>query len=394
MDLHTTIVGAGPYALSIAAHLRAADQPYHMIGTTMESWRAFMPEGMILKSEPFASNLWDPARRFTFENYCREQGVDYQPIGRPLSLARFLEYAEWFRQSNRIEPENVQLSKLERVSGGFSLELNDGRRMTSRHVVLATGHMAYATVPAEISGLPEPFAVHGSRMAAVSAYQGLDVSIIGAGQAALETAALLHEAGANVRLLVRENHIRWNARSQSRSLLSRMRAPDSGLAPGWEPWAISELPRVFRRVFAPEKRHRYVAGSFGPGGSGWLRDRVDGRIDCALNSRIVHAATQNNRVQLRIETPQGTSELVTDRVIAATGYRVDIDRLDYLPAELKQGIRREAGGIPELSAKFETSIPGLYFVGITSAPIFGPVMRFMFGAKHAAPIVQRALRTR
>lgn len=392
MDLHTTIIGAGPYGLSLAAHLRKARRPFHLFGTSMESWRTYMPEGMTLKSEPFASNLWDPDRRFTFENYCREHQLEYQPIGRPLSLAQFLEYAEWFRQRTGVEPDDIRVNRLERAPGGFALELADGRRVTTRQVVLGTGHMAYCFVPPEFAAIPEPLAAHGSRMEPVRNYAGRDVTIIGAGQAALETAALLHEAGATVHLVIRENHILWNGRSHARSLLSRLRAPDSGLAPGWEPLAVAELPRVFRRVFPPEKRHRYVAGSFGPGGAWWLRERVDGRIEYSLQSRVVQASVHDNRVHLQIKTPQGTTERVTDRVIAATGYRVDIDRLDYLSSDLKQAIQREAGGIPELSASFETSVPGLYFVGITSAPVFGPVMRFMFGAKHAAPIVQRALR--
>lgn len=391
MDLHTTIIGAGPYGLSLGAHLGARGHSYQMFGSPMESWRTFMPAGMVLKSEPFASNLWDPNRCFTLENYCRDHGVEYQPIGRPVPLDLFLRYAEWFRQNTQVEPVDVRVSGLRRIDGGFALELGDGRRLTSRRVVLATGYMAYGVMPDALASIPAPVAVHCSRMDAVHTYAGRDVTVIGAGQSALETAALLHEAGAHACLLIRESRIFWNSPSRPRPLLQRLRAPDAGLATGWQALAVSELPRVFRRAFPPDKRHRYVAGAFGPSGAWWLRDRVDGRIECSLRTRVVSAANHGDGVKLRIETPDGTKDVLTDRVIAATGYRVDINRLDYLAPDLKQSIRREGLGVPELSSKFETSVPGLYMVGITSAPVFGSVMRFMFGAKHAAPILTKAL---
>ncbi|HLJ21259.1 MAG TPA: hypothetical protein VKU84_13720, partial [Stellaceae bacterium] len=97
-------------------------------------------------------------------------------------------------------------------------------------------------------------------------------------------------------------------------------------------------------------------------------------------------------VLLRVSGPAGRRELITDHVICATGYRVNIGRLAYLDAGLAGSIQTEAAGIPALSSSFETSVPGLYIVGITSAPVFGPIMRFMYGAKHAAPIVAGALR--
>jgi hypothetical protein len=70
-----------------------------------------------------------------------------------------------------------------------------------------------------------------------------------------------------------------------------------------------------------------------------------------------------------------------------------VDRLDYLDPQLRQSLAREAGGIPALSSCFETSVPRLFIVGITSAPVFGPIMRFMYGAKHAAPVLTRRLKS-
>ena len=391
-DLDTAIVGAGPYGLSIAAHLRAKGTPYQIFGSPMESWRKFMPEGMILKSEPFASNLWDPDRRYTFQRYCQAMRVPYERVGKPLSLALFLKYAEWFRSQTGEEPQDVRVTAIRRrTSGGFHLSFATGENATARRVVLATGHMAYAVIPRELSGLSAPELAHSSTMSAVVHYVNRDVTIVGAGQSALETAAILHEAGATVRLIVREDHIEWwNEPSRNRSLGERLRNPEAAVARGWQSLAIAELPRVFR-LFSPQKRHPYVADTYGPGGSWWLRERVEGRIQVYLRSTISAAAAINGKVQLGVTSANETSDVLTDHVIAATGFKVDIDRLNYLDAQLKRDIVREDAGIPALSSTFETCVPGLYFVGITSAPIFGPIMRFMYGAKHAAPLVSKGL---
>jgi predicted ATP-grasp superfamily ATP-dependent carboligase/thioredoxin reductase len=393
MDLNTTIIGAGPYGLSIAAHLRAKKIPYEMFGSPLESWRRFMPEGMILKSEPFASNLWDPARRYSLKRYFSTQKIPFQAVGRPVSLSRFLDYADWFRQNTIDAPDDVKIVKLRRVEGGFALELADGRRVTSRRVVLATGHIPFRIIPHEISHLPEPFVAHSCRIKPIREYAGCDVTIIGAGTSALETAALLHEAGARVRVVIRRERIDWNPPSKPRSLLARIRAPDAAIASGWGSLALSELPRVFRRTFAPSKRHGFVAGAYGPSGAWWLRDRVEGSsVEIWLGSRVEAASIADGGIRVRIARPGGTEEIATDHLISATGYRVDINRLDFLDPELLKTLVTEARGIPALSSTFETAVPGLFIVGVASSPVFGPVMRFMYGAKHAAPVIASRLR--
>jgi len=392
-DLDTAIVGAGPYGLSIAAHLRAARLPFQLFGTPLESWRRFMPDGMILKSEPFASNLWDPAGRFTLQRYFQENRRPFVPVGNPLSLASFLEYAEWFCQNAAGESRDVRITRIRRHNGGFDLELADGTRLTSLRVILATGHMPFRVIPDELRHLPEPLVAHSTRVSDTKVYAGRDVTVIGAGQSALETAALLHEAGARVRVLVREQRVDWNAPSKPRPLLARIIAPDAGIASGWKSVAISELPRVFRWYFPPAKRHRFVAGSFGATGSWWLRERVEGRVELLLNCAVQEASADGGGVRLTVARPDGRSEIRTDHVIAGTGFIVDVDKLDYLDAPLRQSIRRERAGIPALDARFETSVPGLFVVGVASAPVFGPIMRFMYGAKHVAPVLTRRLRS-
>jgi thioredoxin reductase len=392
-DLDTTIVGAGPYGLSIAAHLRAAQIPFQMFGLPMESWRRYMPEGMILKSERFASNLWDPNRRFTLKRYCLEKGLPYQPVGDPLSLASFLKYAEWFRQHAAGESRDVRIVRIRRDTNSFSVELVDGTSFTSRRVILATGHMPFRAIPPQLSHLPEPLLLHTTGIGDVKAFAGRDVTIIGAGQSTLETAALLHEAGTRVRILVRGSRVEWNSTSRPRSLLARILAPDAGIGAGWKSWAISELPRVFRWYFPADKRHRFVAHAYGPSGAWWLRDRVDRRIELHPNCVVETATAQNGNVRVGARGPQGQIEFVTDHIIAGTGFKVDIEKFDYLDAGLRQSIARENAGIPSLGSHFETSVQGLFIVGVATAPVFGPIMRFMYGAKRVAPMLARRLKS-
>ncbi|HEV7218771.1 MAG TPA: NAD(P)-binding domain-containing protein [Terriglobales bacterium] len=390
---NTVIVGAGPYGLSIAAHLKAAGIPCHLYGTPLESWRKFMPQGMVLKSERFASNLWDPRGQFTLERYSAEHKIPYQPAGEPLSLVDFLRYAEWFRERAVGEPIDVKVTNVQRTRAGFLLDFAGAPSIEARRVVLATGHMAFRVVPQELADLPEPLCYHSAKLRDFSGFAGRDVTLIGAGQSALESAALLSEAGAQVRLIVRDGQIRWNAvRNGHRSLAHRVKNPESGLGFGWESFVVSEMPQWFRRLLPTHLRHRYVAKTWGPSGAYWLRQRVEGRIEVLLNSKVCQAKAEHGRVCLEVQGPQGIKTVQTDHVIAATGYKTDLDRLDYLGPDLKQSIAHE-GGAPVLDSQFETSVPGLFIVGMASAPTFGPVMRFMFGAKHVAPVLADRLRT-
>jgi FAD-dependent urate hydroxylase len=391
-DCNTVIVGAGPYGLSIAAHLKAAGVPYQLYGTPLESWRKFMPVGMVLKSERFASNLWDPNRTFTLERYSAEHKIPYQPAGDPLSLPDFLSYAEWFRERAVGESIDVKVTSLRRTRTGFLLDFAGAPSLEARRVILATGHMAFRVIPEELAGLPEPLCYHSSKTHDLLEFAGRDVTLIGAGQSALESAALLSEAGAQVRLIVRESQVRWNAtRNGHRSLSEKVRHPESGIGFGWESLAVSEMPQWFRRLLPVDLRHRYVAKTWGPSGAYWLRQRVEDRIEILLNCKVRQAKAEHGRVCMEIQGPDGTKTVWTDHVIAATGYKVDLDRLDYLSPGLKQSIARE-GGAPVLDSQFETSVPDLFIVGIASAPTFGPVMRFMFGAKHVAPVLTQRLR--
>ncbi len=393
-DVETTIVGAGPYGLSIAAHFLEAGLPFRIFGTPLETWRSYMPPGMLLKSDRWASSLWDPGRRYTIQRWAAEKGVPYVPYGPVLSLAEFLEYGDWFQRRVVRDVVDVKVDRIDRNGAGYELSLADGSRLTSRQVILATGYMNFQHVPAELASVPEPLRLHTAQLHDLTRFAGRDVTIVGAGQSALETAALMREAGAHPRLIVRREHVKWNPPTQrcDRPMLEKLRDPKAGLGSGWKEVAIGELPRVFRAAFPPEKRHRFVASSWGPTGAHWLRPRLEG-VELAAGHRVRAASVQGERVRLEVEGPGGTREIVTDHLIAGTGFKVDLDRMSVLAPALRASLRRE-GPAPLLDASCETSSRGLFIVGVASAPTFGPVMRFMFGAKHAAVYVTRRLKWR
>ena len=383
VKVENIIVGAGPYGLSIAAHFRAAGIECLVIGQPMSSWRNNMPSGMILKSEPFASSLSDPERRYTFERFCSLRGKTYRPIGNPLSIGNFLEYARWFQQQTRIDAVDETLSDLRQVNSGFELTLADGGVIWAKRVILATGYLPFKQIPPALHGLPTELMSHSSEHRDLAQFVGKDVTIIGRGQSALETAALLHDQGTNVRLLARADHVAWGSEPNlSRSMLRRFLYPDAGIGPGWRSMIVSELPKVFSRL-PLQTRHDYVAKSWGPAGAWWLLERVHDRFPVLTSHTIGHAVEHGGKLRLAVQNRDRTVAFETDHVIAATGYRVDLDRISYLSAGLRAQIKTYEG-VPILDRALQSSIAGLHFTGMASAQSFGPVMRFVYGAKHAA----------
>ncbi len=222
-------------------------------------------------------------------------------------------------------------------------------------------------------------------------FAGREVVIVGAGQSALETAALLHEAGARVRVIGRCTELEWTSEPLpgTRNVLQRLRYPDGKLCAGWRCWSFEHLPLIFRRL-SKARRLRYIATTFGPRGAYWLRDRL-ADVPITLGRSIGCTTARDGRVRLELHANDGgaTIEVVsTEHVIAATGYRVDLGRLVFIDDALRAAIEL-TGAMPALSSSFESSVPGLYFVGAASATTFGPVTRFVAGARFAARRVAR-----
>jgi hypothetical protein len=385
------IVGAGPYGLSLAAHLRAAGIEARSFGIPMQLWRAHMPEGMILKSNGFASNLSSPDKAHTLQAFCAATGRPYAHYGLPVPLETFAAYGSWFQQSLVDDLEPVLVRRVAADKGRFALELDNGEALEAGQVVVAVGVEHFAVVPDVLRGLPSELCSHSSAHASFAGLAGKRVAVVGGGQSALESAALLHEQGAEVELVVREGRLAWNGAPlvPDRTTLAHLREPESGLGSGWAIWFYSHHPDKFRHLPARARAHR-ARTALGPAGAWWLPGRVEGRFPVHLGHRVVAARAERGGVRLVVAGPGGEQELLVDHCIAATGFQPDLSRLSFLEEGLRRRVRTIACG-PAVDARYRSSVAGLSFAGPAVAASFGPVMRFVYGADHAARTVTRAL---
>ncbi len=391
-DVDVTVIGAGPYGLSLAAHLSAAGMSYRHLGVPMRLWREAMPEGMFLKSQGFASNLSDPEGRHSLEAFCRATRRPYESYGRPVPLETFVSYGQWFEAELDLKVEEVLVTGVVRRADGFELMLADGEQFVSRRVVVAIGVEHFAYVPHPLSDLPASACTHSSAHTDLAAFRGKEVVVVGAGQSALESAALLHENGAAVQVLARRPAIAWNGLplDPDRPLLRRLREPEAGLGSGWSTWFYSNHPDLFRRLPQNTRVHR-ARTALGPAGACWLRERVEGQFPVRTGHTVTSATALGEKIQLKVAAA-GTAgrEVTADHVIAATGYRTNLERLGFLPDAMRSSLRT-VGGSAAVGRDYQSSIPGLYFIGPSVAPSMGPVMRFVFGSRHAATTVGRHL---
>ena len=383
-DVEVAIIGAGPYGRSLAAHLRAAGVSFRQFGQLMNPWRTAMPQGMFLKSQGFASNLSDPRGTHTLGAFCAATGRPYASYGLPVPLDTFVAYGEWFQAELLPDLEQTLVTAVTRRGPGYQLELATGEAVSANQVVVAAGIEHFPFVPPELAGLPEELCTHSSQHTDLAVWRGRSVIILGAGQSALESAALLHEQGADVRIVMRKPRVAWNGvpLDPDRPLLRRLREPEAGLGSGWGTWFYSNHPGLFRHL--PEATRVYRARTaLGPAGASWLRGRVEGEFPI-LTGLNLHSARPNPAgIELGLSGPGGDQEVAADHVIAATGYRADVQRLAFLGDGLRDEIRTVAG-TPAVDRDYQSSVSGLYFAGPAVAPTMGPVMRFVFGSDHAA----------
>lgn len=388
------IIGAGPFGLSTAAHLRARGIPVRVFGEPMVSWRDHMPAGMLLKSTPAASSLDAPQQGHTLADYCDAAGIKRLVTDEDIiPVETFIAYGEWFQQKLVPELEQVRVVSVDRGSGGgFELKLDSGELFTARAVVVATGLHGLAHLPAELAAAPDgptptgPVS-HSSQHHDLTRYAGKDLIVVGAGQSALETAVLAAEAGAQVRVVSRgHGKVAFGAPPWDQPRLR----PESPFGRAWSLWALSYYPHPYRRLPAGA-RHYLVRRVLGPLGAWWLRDRFEGKVQVTEVDRIVGTDADGGSPTLTVRTFGGqTEKLAADHVIAATGYRVDIAAMDFLGPELRTRVA-VSRGTPRLGAGYVSSVPGLYFTGLPAAASYGPVMRFVCGTEFASPRLARHL---
>ena len=355
----------------------------------MSPWQTAMPKGMCLRSEGFASTLFEPSGRFTLGAYCREQNIPYQDIGLPVQVETFIRYGQAFQARFVPNLEDRTVAGIQPLGRGFRVDLEDGGMIDAARVVIASGILPFAHFPPELADLPKSLCSHSSEHHEFAQFNGREVVVVGAGCSAKDVAAALRQSGAKVTVVARRSTLRFQTPQGPRSLFERVRAPMTATGPGWTSVLCTKGPLLFHLMpdsFRTDVVRRYP----GPAPAWFAREAIDGHVPILSGTTIINATSDRGRANLRLSRNGSVGTFSADHVIAATGYKVDVSRLDFLGRSLRKAVRC-VDGSPRLSYHFESSVSGLYFIGTASANSFGPMLRFAYGAGFAARRLSRHL---
>ena len=384
------IVGAGPNGLCAAAFLCSLGVEVHIQGTTMESWVEKMPRGMILRSTKVSSSIASPSDQFSMAQYEEKTGerIDHQP-----SLAQFVRYAQWFQQNAVGGVDSTRVRSIQPRADGFAALLADGRTLLTKSVVVAPGIHPFPYAPPLFSSLPARLASHISSYQNFDEFIGKEVAIIGKGQSALESAALMHESGVKVEILTRGPYLRFIQPGKRRMLLEKFPFynklldflyPPTDLAGPPDNWAIAD-PQIYRSL--PKASQDELFSLIGPIGSHDLEARL---ADVPVTTGVEVKAASERGGKAHLDLSDGTSREV-DHVLLATGFRPNLNQLDFLSDDLKAAIDQE-DGYPNLTLGYEsTSVKGLYFLGALACKSQGPIHRFVCGTYPVSQYLTEAI---
>ena len=376
----TVVIGAGPYGLSVAAHLKERGVPVLVFGKPMEFWQN-MPAKMYLKSVWTASTFSDLTGKYSLNQYTIATKT---PRQEPIPLPYFLAYGAWFQEQTAPDVDQTYVQLLSRDGKGFHLDLADGRSVKASRVVVATGITLFTYVPDFARDLPPTLASHTQFHKDFSPFKGKNVAVIGSGQSGLETAALLHEVGAEVELIARGPVI-WIDRRLYRSTgaARHLFYPPSDVGPP----GLNQLtarPLLYRLL--PDKtRDTLARRAIRPAGADWLRERVEEQVKITPSTQIISATPQGRGVCLKLS--DGTTREI-DYLFLGTGFRPNLHKLPFLDASLQEQVQDNTG-FPILSQEFESSVSGLHFAGALGGFTFGPICRFVAGSPIAAQQIGR-----
>lgn len=382
-DVPVIVIGAGPYGLSVTRHLRKAGVTTHTFGTPMSFWRDHMPVGMLLRSAWTACNIGSSKGPLTLEAF---EAASERNIPDPVPLDDFIDYGLWYQEQVVPDLDHRMVTNVSRQGSQFVATLDDGDQVVASRVVVAAGISLFARRPVLFDHLsPEqssPAVDHDD----LSRFSGARVAVVGCGQSALESAALLAEGGAKVELIARSSSINWlrTGKPDDPRWLSSILYTDTDVGPpGLN--RLTQAPDVFRRL--PRRAQTKLAyRAIRPAGAGWLIDRL---ADVPLTlGRSIRSAESLSDGAVRLALSDGTSRDV-DHVLLGVGYQVDVTQYPFLDASILSGLDRVAG-YPRLHPGLESSIPGLHFAGAPTAWSFGPLTRFVSGTWYTGEQIARS----
>jgi cation diffusion facilitator CzcD-associated flavoprotein CzcO len=364
------VVGAGPYGVAVAAQAIERGIETVVVGRPMGFWTDHMPEGMFLRS----GIDWhlDASGVDTFEAFIEDSGLSSAQID-PVPIDLFREYAAWFQSQKHLSVRDQHVSRLERNDDAFVASLDDGTQIAADAVVVAPGAAYFRQFPEWASVLPEGIGTHTCDLVRFQELSGARVLVIGGRQSAYEWAALLGEHGAERVDVVHRHDLPRFERVSWKFVDPYMDATLSRR--GW-----------WRSLSATEQGE--IAQKFWQVGrltlEWWLTPRLaDKRIRSWPGTHVVETAVgDGDTVAVALSSGE---RLTFDRLVFATGYKVDIPRVPYLNGFA--GRLEVVDGFPVLDEAFQSSIPGLYITGLASTRDFGPFFGFTKGCPTAATLI-------
>lgn len=372
------VIGAGPFGLALANAARLAGIDVLVAGRSMSFWTDHMPRGMFLRSGPD----WhlDTAGVRTMEAFLAGRGItakDALPIPRDL----YLEYVEWFRRGSGVDPVATTIVRLDRGARGaqrFLATCADGDSIAADSVALAIGFDDFRNAPAALTEMiPASRLSHTCDAVDPAASAGQRCLIVGGRQSAFEWAALLQEAGASaVHLTYRHDTPSFAASDWS-----------------WVPAVVArfaEDPGWYRRIGAAE-RDGYNRRLWAEG-----RLKVEPWLTPRLASPVVHTWPRTEVASVA-ERPDALAVTLTsgvvlevDRVVLATGFKVEMSRVPFLAAGSLLGDLATRNGFPVLDDRLQTSVPGLFVTSLAATQDFGSFFGFTVSARTAALLIVAA----
>jgi FAD-dependent urate hydroxylase len=384
------ILGAGPYGLAATSHLKEIKGlEIRTFGEPMSFWDLNMPVGMFLRSNWTATQIAAPGENFTLEDFQAASGIR---VSQPVPLDAFVQYGRWYQKNAVPDLDQRTIAKIDRDRKEFRVTLADGEEFRARRVVIAGGIGSFARRPALFDHLPSCLASHTSVHRDLAKFAGKKVLVVGGGQSALESAALLHEGGAEAEVVSRRRKLNWLQGTLSKTLhhglgkftRTLLYAPtDVGPAGISQLMARPDLLRLLPRAVQDKLRKRSVR----PAGARWLVKRLE-HVPIRLGYSVVEASPSGTQVKILLS--DGSARIV-DHVLLGTGYQVDVSKYDFLSKEITTSMRCFQG-YPHLAEGLETSIPGLHILGAPAVWSFGPLMQFVSGARYASRALTRHIR--
>ena len=369
------IIGAGPFGLAIAAQAAHLGIDHLVVGRPMEFWRKNMPQGMYLRS----ACDWhlDPVNIHTIEKFLESRGQTTRDV-EPLSLEFYLAYADWFQKQKQITTLPSYIERLDHTDG-FVATTVDGDTIRARQVALAPGFKHFANIPDELKArLPEDRYTHTCDFTDFSAAANTRYLIVGGRQSAFEWAALLVEAGASA-IYISHRHDTPAFEESDWSWVNPLVD------------AIADNPNWFRRLSQAEKddvsRRQWAEGRLKL--EPWLAPRIAGeRVRILPNTELVEAVEQNGALAV---TMSNGEEIICDKVVLATGYKVDISRVPVLSAGNILAQMETRNGFPVLDDHLQTSVPGLFITSMPAIQDFGPFFGFTIAVRVSAKLICEAI---